>query len=162
MADGPVAAPAVAASVRNKISDHAFQDTTDSTEKKVAKVIPSTNTRLCPQRSPAFPYAGPTTPNASIGAVITQLKMNAVVFRSFAMVSSETTSKVIGNDTVNRQVRITMSVAHDRVMPTLRTTRCAKSVGHGTTPTSSTPAARIVELSRCSCSSRCSFIPKRL
>ena len=79
-----------------------------------------------------------------MGPVSAQLMVLVVVFKSVAMVSSDTTNTVIVKLTVKRPANKTMSVAHARFSPMRRaaflTTFFPRSNGHGTIDTSSTPA----------------------
>ena len=143
IAAGPVAEPAVAESVRNKIIVVAFHAMAVSAAKIDAPRRPRRKRRLWPHRSPALPKAGPTTPKASIGPVSAQLMVDVSEFKSVATVSSETTRMVIVALTANSPERTTMSVAHARLRPmrlaTLRTNRFPRTACQGSTPTSSTP-----------------------
>ena len=122
-----------------------------------APTSPKTNNRLCPHKSPALPKAGPTTPKASNGPVITQLITETLVPTSSATVFRLTTSRVIVKLTVNTLASRTRSVALRCVIETRRVTVRRKSRDHGMTEISSTPPESMIPSSwcdgGCSCSS---------
>ena len=159
IAAGPVADPAAALSVRNPMSEMSFHANALASENTPAPISPYTNTRLWPHRSPALPNAGPTTPNASSGAVIVQLMMVTVLPRSSATVFSETTNSVMVKLTVNTLASNTPRVALRCVRPTRLVMRCFSNADHGMTEISSTPPESITPGSLCAeggrCSSRC-------
>lgn len=140
IADGPHADPADADRMRNAIIVGALHASAVSAAKTPAASKPVTNTRLWPHRSPALPKAGPTTPNASIGPVIAQLSTLTDESNSSAMRCSDTTRIVTVKLTVNRPPSTTHSTAHRRSIPMRAASRRRSRIGHGTTPSSSTPA----------------------
>ena len=139
IAAGPSAEPPAAESVRKIIIDVAFHANAVLRAKIPATNNPQTKTRLCPHKSPTLPNAGPTTPNANIGAVIAQLMIPVVLFKSSATVLSETTNSVIMKLTVNTQLSNTIRVALRRETPTRCTSLRRSNNDHGITETSSTP-----------------------
>ena len=83
--------------------------------KMPAPASPTRKTFLWPHRSPALPKAGPTTPKASIGPVITHDSVVSSEPMSSAMSTSDTASSVIVTLTVNRPTRATTSTDHGLV-----------------------------------------------
>ena len=98
----------------------ALQARAVSTAKIPAPSSPKMNSRRCPQRSPALPNDGPTTPKASIGPVMVHSSVERSLPRSVAIESSEFDRAVIVNDTVNRPERTTTSTAVRELRPTRR------------------------------------------
>jgi len=137
------------------MSDAALQANAVAAANTAAPSSPSTKIRRCPYRSPALPNDGPSTPKASIGPVIDQETAAWSEPRSRAMPGRETASSVMVTETVKRPVRITASTAHRWAGPSgrpigpsrersERERRRPSRRGHGTTPTSSTPAGSTV------------------
>ena len=117
---------------------------------------------MCPHKSPALPNAGPTTPNASSGAVIVQLITETVLPKSSATVFSETTNNVMVKLTVNTLASNTPSVAFRCVIDTRDATRRFKRLPHGITEISSTPPESMTPVSSNCDGGRCSsfFTPQ--
>src|SRR4051812_41718316 len=103
--DGPAAAPAAAERTRNAISDGADQAEAMPMANRPAAPTPTRYVRLCPQRSPALPAAGPTMPKASIGPVMTQVRVVFDEPRSTAIRVRETARIVMVKPTVKRPNR---------------------------------------------------------
>src|SRR5262245_8949031 len=68
--DGPAADPAVADRMRNRTRLAPLHANAVAIANTPAPMRPATKIFLWPNRSPARPYAGPTTANASIGPTI--------------------------------------------------------------------------------------------
>src|SRR4051812_7319678 len=112
MAGGAVAAPKDADRVRKAISDAASQAKAVARANTPAPASPSRKTFLWPQISPALPNAGPTTPKASMGPVMTHDRVVSSDPMSAAMSTSDTASRVMVTLTVNRPTRATTSTDH--------------------------------------------------
>src|SRR3954464_9836603 len=123
MAGGAVAAPNDADSVRKAMRDAALHATAVARAKMPAPANPTRKTFLWPHMSPALPKAGPTTPNASIGPVMTHDRVVSSDPMSWAMSTSDTASNVMVTLTVNRPTRATISTDHGLVAGPLAPSR---------------------------------------
>ncbi len=140
IAEGPVAEPQAAESVRSTMSAGAFGANAARPAKIPAPSRPPTKTRLCPNKSPSVPNAGPTTAKTSIGPVIVQLTTLTLEPRSLATVSSTTTSSVMVKLTVNAPASSTAIVALRRDTPVRSMSTERTRSRSGARATSSTPA----------------------
>jgi hypothetical protein len=98
---GPAAAPIAAPKTRNTINDVASHASDVNSAKTPAPRTPTRYRRRWPHTSPALPNAGPTTPNASSGPVMTHVRVASLASRSPAMVGMETASRVMVKLTAN-------------------------------------------------------------
>jgi hypothetical protein len=109
IADGPVAEPNAADSVRKRIIVSGFHAIAVRSANTPAPSRPIRKIFFWPYTSPALPAAGPTTPNTSIGPVIAHEMIDGVVPRSLAMSTCDTARIVTVTATVKRPARATAS-----------------------------------------------------
>lgn len=142
---GPVAAPMVAPSTRNAISDGPDHARAVSATNTVAPTMPIRYTRRWPCRSPSFPAVVPVRATAMVGPEISQTSDSTDAPRSWAISGRLTARIVMVLDTQNAPNRTVQVTSHGRSDPLPLSAgpvgRRRNSIDHGTTASSSTPGA---------------------